>query len=104
MNNNNPIKVTNNNDGGIGSLRYAIDYANSNPGIDTIDLTGISGTINLNSTLNIGAGNDINFVDDGNTTISGQNARQLFSINGANVTLSRLTLANGYAKGGLSIR
>ncbi|NCS21017.1 MAG: hypothetical protein GPJ15_14080 [Microcystis aeruginosa G11-06] len=56
MNNNNPIKVTNNNDGGIGSLRYAIDYANSNPGIDTIDLTGISGTINLNSTLNIGAG------------------------------------------------
>ncbi|MGV2389918.1 MAG UNVERIFIED_CONTAM: hypothetical protein LVR29_21610 [Microcystis novacekii LVE1205-3] len=52
-------------------LRYAIDYANSNPGIDTIDLTGISGTINLNSTLNIGAGNDINFVDDGNTTISG---------------------------------
>jgi hypothetical protein len=29
-----------------------------------------------------------------------QNAQQIFNINGANVTLSRLTLANGYAKGG----
>ena len=95
----NPLRVTNNNDSGVGSLRFAIEYANSNPGIDTIDLTGVAGTINLNSALSINAGNDIVFEDDGNTTISGQSARQIFSINGANVSLSRLTLANGLARG-----
>jgi len=93
--------VTNNNDSGAGSLRQAIIDAGNAAGVDTIDLTSVSGTINLNSSLgNLNTGNDINFVDDGNTAISGQNAYQILNVYGANVTFSRLTLANGLARGG----
>ena len=84
-----------------GSLRDAIQWAANNPGIDTINLVGVSGTINLGSSLGyLNAGNDINFVDDGNTVISGQNSYQIISVTGANVTFSRLTFANGLARGG----
>jgi hypothetical protein len=70
--------VNNNNDSGPGSLRQAIIDAGNAAGVDTIDLTSVSGTINLNSSLEkLNTGNDINFVDDGNTTISGQNAYQI---------------------------
>ncbi|MBD2442062.1 hypothetical protein H6G25_02350 [Dolichospermum sp. FACHB-1091] len=93
--------VTNNNDSGAGSLRQAIIDAGNAVGVDIIDLTSVSGTINLNSSLgNLNTGNDINFVDDGNTTISGQNAYQILAVNGASVTFSRLTFANGLARGG----
>ena len=96
----NPLRITNNNDSGIGSLRFAIDYAKSNAGVDTIDLRGVNGVINLSSTLSIASGNNIVFEDDGNTIINGQGANQIFNINGANVTFSRLTLTNGMARGG----
>ncbi|MDB9522562.1 lectin-like protein, partial [Dolichospermum circinale CS-1225] len=93
--------VTNNNDSGAGSLRQAIIDAGNVVGVDIIDLTSVSGTINLNSSLgNLNTGNDINFVDDGNTTISGQNAYQIIGVNGASVTFSRLTFVNGLARGG----
>ena len=93
--------VTNNNDSGAGSLRQAIIDAGNVVGVDIIDLTSVSGTINLNSSLgNLNTGNDINFVDDGNTTISGQNAYQILAVNGASVTFSRLTFVNGLARGG----
>ncbi|MBD2139957.1 hypothetical protein H6F39_00795 [Anabaena sp. FACHB-1250] len=93
--------VTNNNDSGAGSLRQAIIDAGNVVGVDTIDLTSVSGTINLNSSLgNLNTGNDINFVDDGNTTISGQNAYQILAVNGASVTFSRLSFVNGLARGG----
>ncbi|MCW9683458.1 lectin-like protein, partial [Dolichospermum planctonicum UHCC 0167] len=98
--------VTNNNNSGAGSLRQAIIDAGNVVGVDIIDLTSVSGTINLNSSLgNLNTGNDINFVDDGNTTISGQNASgqnayQILAVNGASVTFSRLTFANGLARGG----
>jgi Ca2+-binding RTX toxin-like protein len=93
--------VNNNNDSGAGSLRQAIIDAGNAAGVDTIDLTSVSGTINLNSSLgNLNTGNDINFVDDGNTTISGQNAYQIIGVNGASVTFSRLTFVNGLARGG----
>ena len=96
---NNIIKVTNNNDSGSGSLRQAIINAGNTSGEDTIDLTSVSGTINLNSSLIVNWGNNINFVDDGNSTISGQNEHQIITVNGANVTFSRLTFANGLAQG-----
>ncbi|MFO0139866.1 MAG: hypothetical protein ACK513_00375, partial [Aphanizomenon sp.] len=93
--------VTNNNNSGAGSLRQAIIDAGNVVGVDIIDLTSVSGTINLNSSLgDLNTGNDINFVDDGNTTISGQNAYQILAVNGASVTFSRLTFANGLARGG----
>ncbi|MEY2911206.1 MAG: chitinase, partial [Cyanobacteriota bacterium] len=97
----NNFTVTNNNDSGAGSLRQAIIDAGITAGVDTIYLTGVSGTINLNSSLgNLNTGNDINFVDDGNTTISGQNLYRIISVNGATVNFSRLTFANGLARGG----
>jgi hypothetical protein len=93
--------VSNNNDSGAGSLRQAIINAGNVFGVDTIDLTSVSGTINLNSSLgSLNTGNDINFVDDGNSIISGQNVYQIIKVYGANVTFSRLTLQGGYAKGG----
>lgn len=94
------FKVTNNNDSGPGSLRQAIIDAIATPELDTIDLTGVSGTIVLNSTAVLHTGNDIHFKDDGNTTISGQDRVQIITVNGANVTFTGLTFANGLAKGG----
>jgi hypothetical protein len=43
--------VTSTNDSGLGSLRDAITQANATPGPDIIDLTGITGTIALATTL-----------------------------------------------------
>ncbi|WP_071189238.1 bluetail domain-containing putative surface protein [Trichormus sp. NMC-1] len=98
---NNPFKVTNNNDSGAGSLRQAIIDAGNMAGVDTIDLTGVSGTIRLNSSLpTLNAGNDIVFTDDGNTYIYGQGGYQIITVNGATVTFSGLTFFGGYAKGG----
>ncbi|QEI41649.1 Poly(beta-D-mannuronate) C5 epimerase 7 [Dolichospermum sp. UHCC 0315A] len=95
------FKVTNNNNSGSGSLRQAIIDAGNVAGVDTIDLTSVSGTINLQSSLStLNTGNDINFVDDGNSIINGQNAYQIINVYGANVTFSRLTFANGLARGG----
>jgi hypothetical protein len=46
-----PLVVSNTNDAGEGSLREAINAANSVEGWDLIDLTGVSGTIQLESPL-----------------------------------------------------
>ncbi|KHG41284.1 hypothetical protein OA07_12265 [Aphanizomenon flos-aquae 2012/KM1/D3] len=95
------LKVTNNDDSGIGSLRQAIIDAANTPGRDTIDLTGITGEIKLKSSLpTLNRGNDINFVDDGNTIINGQDSYQIITVNGANVSFSGLTFTKGSAKGG----
>ena len=68
---NNLFYVTNNNDSGAGSLRQAIINAGNTLGVDTIDLRGVTGNIALESSLFLGAGNDINFIDDGNTNLLG---------------------------------
>ncbi|MGN6367597.1 MAG: autotransporter-associated beta strand repeat-containing protein [Phycisphaerae bacterium] len=81
------------------SLRYALNHAQSG---DTISLANNLGTINLTAplpdittalTINGGAGN----------TISGQNQFRIFFINApmfTPVSITNLTLANGYAHGG----
>lgn len=90
--------VTSTADSGPGSLRDMI--ADAGPG-DTIDLTGLTGTIALTSghifidknlTLS-GPGAD-------QLTISGNNASRIFWIEGATVTLEELTLKNGRASAG----
>lgn len=99
----NTWRVTNNNDSGPGSLRQAIADAAATPGLDLVDLTGVSGAIALNSTLLIAAGNDLHLQDDGNTTLNGQNLVQIMTIGRANVKISGLTFVNGLAQGGNGI-
>jgi len=76
--------VTNLNDSGSGSLRQAIMDANANgTGADTIDLAGLSGTINLNSSLP---------TFTGTTIVNGPGATVL-TVNGGSFTI--FTVANG---------
>jgi hypothetical protein len=82
--------------GTSGSLRYCITQANANPG-STIDFTpGLTGTINLNSVLNITQAVEIDGPGAGVITLSGRNLNQVFVINTTNqVTITDLTIANG---------
>ena len=106
------IPVTSTDDVGPGTLRQALATAGNG---DTIDATGVSGTIILtngqllvsNSVAIVGPGPNL-------LTISGNNAHRIFFINpgapGATnpptapfpaVSISGVTLANGVAQGGL---
>ncbi|MGB7247756.1 MAG: hypothetical protein WBC73_02370, partial [Phormidesmis sp.] len=96
-----PIRVNTTADTGIGSLRWAIDRANAAPDDDVIDLSAVEGVIALqsplpsvNSNLTL-AGNDI--------TLSGEGRHRVLQIDGGEVTLRDLTLANGLAQGNLGI-
>ena len=89
--------VTNLNDSGTGSLRQAIDNANTTPGSDTINfstggtITLTSGQITVTDTL------IINGPGAGALAISGNHASRIFSIaSGVTVTISGLSLLNGY--------
>ena len=94
------IPVNNNNDDGAGSLRQAITDAGSTNGFDVIDLSKVRGAIKLNSSLVLNAGNDIEFIDDGNSTLDGDGKIQILKVNDSNIVVSNLTFANGYARGG----
>jgi hypothetical protein len=106
------FQVTNNNDSGTGSLRQAIIDANDSKGGDVIDLTGISGTIRLSSSLptvrgyhfdsfgNYSSDNDLFFLGNGNQTISGEGSRQIIAIEGGTVGFDGINFANGLARGG----
>ncbi|MGB7087740.1 MAG: hypothetical protein WBD47_19435, partial [Phormidesmis sp.] len=96
-----PIRVNTTADTGIGSLRWAIDRANAALDDDVIDLSAVEGVIALQSPLpsvnsNLAlAGNDI--------TLSGEGRHRVLQIDGGEVTLRDLTLANGLAQGNLGI-
>jgi hypothetical protein len=112
------FSVTNTNDSGAGSLRDAIDQANTAVGADTIDFTGATfadatpDTITLASELSINS--DIALTGTGANllTVSGNNVSRIFNITSGTVSLSRLSLSNGKAvfggailnAGGLSIQ
>jgi predicted outer membrane repeat protein len=93
--------VTNNNDSGTGSLRWAL--ANANDG-DVIDLTGLSGQITLGSQLDIE--DVVTIVGPGPSVlaISGGGTTRVFSMEGAlsgtgAVIISGLTIKDGDVAG-----
>ncbi len=92
------LTVTNTNDSGAGSLRQALATASDG---DTIDLTGISGTITLTS-FELSVSDNITIIGPGpaNLTISGNNLLRVFFIStGKTVSISGVTVSNGYTTG-----
>jgi len=87
------VSVLNTNDSGAGSLRDAI--ANAAPG-DTINFA-TTGTITLQSTLNVTQDLTLDGAAESNVTIDGGTSVQLFTTNGGTLTLENLTLTNGNA-------
>ena len=100
------IVVTSNLDSGPGTLRQAL--ADVCPG-GTVDLSGIAGqtialsygsaSYNFEGRLYIAT--DVTILGRG-VTISGSGATRIFFVQGGNVTLTSLTLANGLGQGGSS--
>ncbi len=93
--------VTNTNDSGAGSLRDAITNANNVGGTNTVDATGVTGTIslgsalpNLNTPITItGPGANLLAV----TESGAGGSTFIFFVDGATANLSGLTISNGYA-------
>jgi len=92
------ILVTNTNDSGPGSLRQALADANDG---DTIDATGVSGTILLTSgELQITHSVTINGPGAGNLAVNGNANSRVFENFASDVTISGFTITNGSAFGG----
>ncbi|PSN18050.1 hypothetical protein C7271_14525, partial [filamentous cyanobacterium CCP5] len=92
-----PIRVTTPADGGSGSLRWAIAQANQSPNPDLIDLSPGDSPIVLQSPLPP-ITSDLILSGNG-TTISGNGRYRVLQIDGGDVALHDLTLANGLAQG-----
>ena len=88
--------VTNNQDSGVGSFRWAIAQANTNSGADTIEFE--VDTVTLTSAINIA---DTAIINGNDVTINQTVADRLLNITDGksktliNVTLDRLTLTGG---------
>jgi parallel beta helix pectate lyase-like protein len=90
----NIIVVANTNDSGSGSLRDALAMANDG---DTIDATGVSGTILLTSgELQINHSVTINGLGAGNLAANGNATSRVFENFAANVTIAGFTITNGF--------
>jgi hypothetical protein len=91
--------VTNSNDAGPGSLRQAILDANANPGADVIDATGVAGTINITSELNVFDAVTINGPGAALLNVHGNasypNLYGVFNIGNVVSKLSGLTISGG---------
>src|SRR5215471_6727111 len=91
------ILVTNTNDSGSGSLRDALAIANDG---DTIDATGVSGTILLTSgELQINHNVTINGPGAANLAVNGNATLRVFENFAANVAISGFTITNGFGLG-----
>src|SRR5262249_27842690 len=91
----NAIRVTNTNDSGPGSLRQALAVAING---DTIDATGVSGTILLTSgALEIAHNVRINGPGAGNLAVKGNATFTVFDNSrfASGVTISGFTITNG---------
>ena len=92
--------VTNLDDSGPGSLRWAIQCANRHPGPDLIHFDpGLRGTITLTSPLPIIGGLRIDGPGNGQIKISGSGATRVFLVTGlhAEVAMTGLTIIKGKA-------
>ncbi len=94
------IAVTNTADSGAGSLRQDVIDASAG---DTIDLSGVSGTITLGSAIMINK--NLTFTGPGaaDLTIDGNNSTQIFNISSGSVSISDVTLSHGSASDGGAI-
>ena len=94
------LTVLNNADSGPGSLRQAILTANADPSPDTITFAdGLQGTITLTSGELL-LSNSVTITGPGANVlaVSGNNASRVFDMTpGLNVTISGLTVTDGYA-------
>jgi hypothetical protein len=95
------IPVTNTNDAGAGSLRQAIMAANAASNPDVIDATGVSGTINLGTSLDP-LSEDVEIRGPGadeltvRRAMGSMNSFRIFLISaGASTAISGLTIASG---------
>ena len=90
--------VTNLNDSSVGSLRQAVNNANTAAGADTITFqAGLAGTITL-TTGELPLTGDVTISGPGSAVlaVSGNNASRVFVVaSGATATITGLTLANG---------
>jgi len=94
----NIIVVTNTDDSGPGSLRDALAIANDG---DTIDATGVSGTIFLTSgELQITHNLTINGPGAGSLAVNGNGTSRVFDNIVRNVTISGLSITNGSVTNG----
>jgi parallel beta helix pectate lyase-like protein/polymorphic membrane protein len=93
------IFVTNTNDSGSGSLRAALAVANDG---DTIDATGVSGAILLTSgELQVTHNVTINGPGAASLAVNGNATFRVFNISAStNVTISGLTITNGFLSNG----
>src|SRR5438105_8893376 len=91
------IFVTNTNESGSGSLRNALSIANDG---DTIDATGVSGTITLTSgELQVTHNVTINGPGAATLAVNGNAVSRVFENFAGIVTISELTITNGVADG-----
>ena len=99
---NTTFTVTNTNNAGAGSLREAILNANTIGGADTINfnLSGCPCVIVLSSTLPL-ITNEVNIFGPGadQLTIDGNNSVRVFDADVVPVTISDLTVQNGFTTG-----
>ena len=92
-----PVSVTNTGDCGPGSLRAAVAQVCAG---GTIDLTPVGGqTITLSSRILLSQ--DVNIINTSGSpvVISGGGTTRIFFISGGNISISNVTLANGYGEG-----
>ena len=91
------ITVANNADSGPGSLREALASAVNS---DTIDASGVTGTITLTSDQ-LWVSNSVTLLGPGPgaLTVTATNGMRVFAVTGTNVTISGLTIANAQGAG-----
>ncbi|GAB6173359.1 hypothetical protein JCM15765_28370 [Paradesulfitobacterium aromaticivorans] len=91
------IVNTTSDDGGPGTLRYAMQ--NAPAGLTITFQSGLTGTITLQSLLPV-INQDLTIDGSGaNVTISGNSQYRVFAVSGARVTIKGLTIADGRADG-----